>query len=111
MGLRSIRQRKLLLRLADETPRQHVTKELCSHVQHMRARLDVMHHEVRYDLAQRYVRNPEYSVGQIASMLGYNSHSAFTRWFSTLFGCPPEVWREKNLPPGKLQRTEIINRA
>ena len=67
--------------------------------------------EVRYDLAQRYVRNPEYSVGQIASMLGYNSHSAFTRWFSTLFDCPPEVWREKNLPPGKLQRTEAINRA
>lgn len=67
--------------------------------------------EVRYDLAQRYVRNPEYSVGQIASMLGYNSHSAFTRWFSTLFDCPPEVWREKNLPPSKLQQTEAISRA
>ena len=60
--------------------------------------------EVRSELAQRYVRNPDYSVGQIASMLGYNSHSAFTRWFSTLFGCPPEVWREQNLVPTKLQR-------
>ena len=60
--------------------------------------------EVRSELAQRYVRNPDYSVGQIASMLGYNSHSAFTRWFSTLFGYPPEVWREQNLVPTKLQR-------
>lgn len=52
--------------------------------------------EVRSELAQRYVRNSEYSVGRIASMLGYNSHSAFTRWFATLFGCPPEAWRAKN---------------
>ncbi|MEG0053888.1 MAG: AraC family transcriptional regulator [Comamonas sp.] len=55
--------------------------------------------EVRYELAQRYVRNPDYSVGQIANLLGYNSHSAFTRWFTTLFDCSPETWREKHIAP------------
>ena len=65
--------------------------------------------QVRSDLAGRYVRNPEYSVGQMASMLGYSSHSAFTRWFNTLFGCSPEAWREKNLSPNAPQKT--IKRA
>lgn len=53
--------------------------------------------EVRADLAQRYARNPAYSVGQMARMLGYSSHSAFTRWFGAHFGCPPEAWRERQL--------------
>ena len=60
--------------------------------------------EVRYELAQRYVRNPDYSVGQIANLLGYNSHSAFTRWFSSLFDCSPETWREKHIAPRKPSR-------
>ena len=49
--------------------------------------------------------------GQIASMLGYNSHSAFTRWFATLFGCPPEVWREKNIPQRQPLASGPIKRA
>lgn len=49
--------------------------------------------EVRHDLAQRYVGNPRYSIGQIAAMLGYGSHSTFTRWFTTRFGRAPETWR------------------
>jgi AraC-like DNA-binding protein len=67
--------------------------------------------EVRSDLARRYVRNPDYPVGQIATMLGYNSHSAFTRWFGTLFGCPPEVWRERNPPPSPQRRAQAFSRA
>ncbi|MEQ6435480.1 AraC family transcriptional regulator [Comamonas sp. w2-DMI] len=51
--------------------------------------------EVRHDLARRYVVNPHYSIGQIAAMLGYSSHSAFTRWFGARFGCAPEVWRAR----------------
>ncbi|GAA3996924.1 AraC family transcriptional regulator [Comamonas faecalis] len=51
--------------------------------------------QVRYDLARRYVGNPRYSVGEIAVMLGYSSHSAFTRWFTARFGCAPEVWRSR----------------
>lgn len=30
-----------------------------------------------------------------AVMLGYRSHSAFTRWFSAEFGCAPWAWRNK----------------
>lgn len=51
--------------------------------------------EVRHDLAQRYLANPHYRVDQIAAMLGYGSHSAFTRWFSAQFGCAPQVWRTR----------------
>lgn len=53
--------------------------------------------DVRQELAQRYAGNPHYSIGQIASMLGYGSHSAFTRWFNARFGCSPEAWRDRRL--------------
>lgn len=49
--------------------------------------------EVRHELAQRYVGSTRYSLGQVASLLGYTTHSAFTRWFSARFGCSPEAWR------------------
>lgn len=51
--------------------------------------------QVRHDLAQRYLANPHYGIGQVATMLGYGSHSAFTRWFSAEFGCAPQAWRNK----------------
>lgn len=49
----------------------------------------------RRDLAERYLANPSYDMAQIAAMLGYGSHSAFTRWFSAQFGCAPLEWRSK----------------
>lgn len=51
--------------------------------------------QVRHDLVKRYLANPHYGMGQIAAMLGYGSHSAFTRWFSAQFGCSPQEWRNK----------------
>ncbi|MBS0429212.1 MAG: AraC family transcriptional regulator [Proteobacteria bacterium] len=51
--------------------------------------------EVREELAQRYVANPHYSLGEVAAMLGYSTHSAFTRWFSKQFGCAPEAWPQR----------------
>jgi AraC-like DNA-binding protein len=51
--------------------------------------------QVRRELAQRYLANPHYDMGQIAAMLGYGSHSAFTRWFSAQFGCAPQEWRNR----------------
>lgn len=50
--------------------------------------------EVRLNLAQRYVSDRRYSIGQIAGLLGYGSHSTFTRWFTSSFGRPPEAWRD-----------------
>jgi len=49
--------------------------------------------EVRQDLAHRYVGSARYSLGQVATLLGYSTHSAFTRWFGIRFGCSPEAWR------------------
>ncbi|GAA4336440.1 AraC family transcriptional regulator [Variovorax defluvii] len=49
--------------------------------------------EVRHELAPRYVANNRHSLGEVAAMLGYGSHSAFTRWFGIQFGCSPEAWR------------------
>jgi AraC-like DNA-binding protein len=54
--------------------------------------------EVRQELARRYVANHRYSLGEIAVMLGYSSHSAFTRWFGAQFGCSPESWRSRSAP-------------
>jgi AraC-like DNA-binding protein len=55
--------------------------------------------EIRHDLALRYLDHPHYSVGQVAAMLGYASHSAFTRWFAARFGCAPEAWRHQPRAP------------
>ena len=51
--------------------------------------------EVRQELADRYVANHRHSLGEVAAMLGYSTHSAFTRWFSAQFGCSPEAWRSR----------------
>ena len=55
--------------------------------------------EVRQDLARRYVVNARYNLGEVAAMLGYSTHSAFTRWFGTQFGCSPESWRSRSVRP------------
>jgi len=55
--------------------------------------------EVRQDLARRYVVNARYNLGEVAAMLGYSTHSAFTRWFGTQFGCSPESWRSHSARP------------
>lgn len=54
---------------------------------------------VRRDLVVRYLENPRYSLGRIASMLGYSVHSSFTRWFITQFGVAPAVWRTRKVAP------------
>jgi AraC-like DNA-binding protein len=64
--------------------------------------------EVRHDLAQRYVANPNYSMGQISDMLGYGSQSAFTRWFTSRFGCPPQRWRDQHLSGTARKRGSAI---
>ena len=51
--------------------------------------------DIRANLARRYVADPRYRIAQIAEMLGYGSHSTFTRWFTSTFGAPPHVWRAR----------------
>ncbi len=51
--------------------------------------------EVRTNLARRYMESPKYEVGQVAALLGYSTHGAFTRWFALQFGLPPTEWRRR----------------
>jgi AraC-like DNA-binding protein len=49
--------------------------------------------EVRFSLAQALLAQPELSVGEIASKLGYREISAFSRAFSRRFGISPRAAR------------------
>lgn len=83
---------------------QHVAQSLGLSVRSLQRQLDSEHtsfstllHEVRSELAQRYLRNPHYSLTRISELLGYSTPSAFTRWFHTSFGLAPITWRRQ--PP------------
>jgi AraC-like DNA-binding protein len=47
----------------------------------------------RRDLAERLVHNRPLT--EVAEMLGFTSHSNFTRWFCRRFGCSPSQWRSQ----------------
>jgi AraC-like DNA-binding protein len=51
--------------------------------------------QVRADLAERYLKNQDYSVTEIAFLLGYNDASAFSRAFKSWFGHSPSQAREQ----------------
>lgn len=51
--------------------------------------------QVRKDLAQRYVCDREFSITEIAFLLGYNDTSAFSRAFRCWFGRSPTAVRER----------------
>ena len=48
---------------------------------------------VRMDLAKRYIGDPQYSVTDVAFMLGYSDVSAFSRAFRSWFGTTPSRFR------------------
>ena len=48
----------------------------------------------RRDLAARLVRGHNRPLTEVAEMLGFSSHSNFTRWFRSRFGCSPSQWRQ-----------------
>lgn len=49
--------------------------------------------ELRRGLAQDYLRDPRYAVGEIAFLLGYHDASSFTRAFRRWHGMAPSRWR------------------
>lgn len=53
----------------------------------------------RRDLVMRYMTNTQYSISQIADLLGYGVPSSFTRWFISQFGVTPAQWRNAQNPP------------
>lgn len=52
--------------------------------------------DARRSLVFRYLRNLNYSLGQVSDILGYSMPSSFTRWFISQFGIAPNTWRNNN---------------
>src|SRR5690606_2689872 len=61
--------------------------------------------DTRHSLALSYLRSEQYSVGEIAFLLGFSEVSAFTRAFRRWTGTSPREWRNQgdaaSHPPGK----------
>jgi AraC-like DNA-binding protein len=53
---------------------------------------------VRKSQATQYLANRERTLAEIAGLTGFNSLSAFTRWFRQAFGCTPSAWRRAHAP-------------
>ena len=53
-------------------------------------------HEVRGELAARYVVDGDRHLADIADVLGFSETSALSRWFRHRFGMSPRAWREAN---------------
>lgn len=49
--------------------------------------------DVRTDLVVRYIENRERPLSEVATLLGFSSLSAFSRWFAAQFGCSVSKWR------------------
>lgn len=47
----------------------------------------------RADLVLRYVANAARPLSEVATLLGFSSLSAFSRWFGAYFGCSVTAWR------------------
>lgn len=50
---------------------------------------------VRQQLAEAYLADHRLTVSDVAQLLGYSEHSAFTRRFTAAAGCSPKVWRAR----------------
>jgi AraC-like DNA-binding protein len=48
----------------------------------------------RRDLAIKYLSNSQRPLKDLAELLGFSEPSAFSRWFSSRFGCTASAWRE-----------------
>ncbi|CAD6537909.1 AraC family transcriptional regulator ligand-binding domain-containing protein [Paraburkholderia sabiae] len=51
---------------------------------------------VRVEMVTRYVGSGNRPLSEVASLLGFSSLSAFSRWFGGRFGCSVSVWRREN---------------
>ncbi len=51
---------------------------------------------VRAELIMRYVGSRDRPLSQVATLLGFSSSSAFSRWFRSRFGCSVSQWRRQH---------------
>ncbi|WP_082016650.1 AraC family transcriptional regulator ligand-binding domain-containing protein [Cupriavidus sp. IDO] len=50
---------------------------------------------VREDLVKRYIDSDDRSLSEVATLVGFSSLSAFSRWFGSRFGCSVSKWRSR----------------
>ncbi|MFC0398710.1 AraC family transcriptional regulator [Paraburkholderia rhizosphaerae] len=98
-----VRKAIYLLLPVDQVSIELVAKQLNLTVRTMQRQLDLsgtsfsdLVEEVRRDLAVRYLLNPRYPIGRVATLLGYGRQGSFTVWFQTRFGMTPRDWRTRH---------------
>lgn len=112
--VQEVRKAIYLMLASGNASSAYVAQGLGLSVRTMQRRLDEagasftdMLNEVRRELAQRYIENPRNSLVRVSQMLGYSSPSAFTRWFTTQFGEPPQRWRARGQVLHQRDRTHL----
>lgn len=55
-------------------------------------------HLRRIELAKQYLRDPEFTIGEIGYKLGYETPKQFSRAFTRYCGCPPSMYRSGGAP-------------
>lgn len=53
---------------------------------------------VRQQMAEAYLADCRLTLSDVAQLLGYSEHSAFTRRFRATTGCSPKLWRQRLKP-------------
>ena len=56
--------------------------------------------QLRYRLAERYLRQADLSISEVAFLLGYSDTSSFNKAFKRWTGTPPQAFRQKALGGG-----------
>ncbi|GEM_PF-2813093 len=69
--------------------------ELCKNERNQTAREYL--NQIRFQHAQRLLRERKRSIAAIGERCGYPSATSFTRWFKQQSGLTPSVWRERHL--------------
>jgi AraC-like DNA-binding protein len=59
--------------------------------------------EARAGLATRYIENRARPLSEVATLLGFSSLSAFSRWFGNQFGCSVSKWRTAHANDGRTE--------
>jgi AraC family transcriptional regulator of adaptative response / methylphosphotriester-DNA alkyltransferase methyltransferase len=53
------------------------------------------HNQLRCEKSKEYLRNPDYNLSYISSMIGYSSSSHYIRNFKQCYGCTPKEYRKE----------------
>ncbi|WP_158301906.1 AraC family transcriptional regulator [Paenibacillus mesophilus] len=69
------------------------------------ASYNILFNKARMELACRYLRNPEFTVAEVAYLLQYSEPSAFQNAFKRWTGLPPGQYRSASVQPQKREQT------